>query len=258
MNDFSMEIVSNFPIADQIWKMVLKAPNEFFKNNKAGQFIHMEVPNASLTLRRPISIHSYDPYFNQISIIYAIKGRGTAALSNAAKGSKLNAIGPLGNGFEFPDRMRHIALLGGGLGIAPLNTILEKHPNCSYSAFLGWRSKHQVYGLDNFANKCTFQAFTDDGSFGQKGFAVDGLIDSIKRNRPDAVMACGPLPMLKSLKEKLPPTLPCYVSLEQRMGCGVGACLVCACKVRVNGSDEYKRVCADGPIFKLDEVIFDD
>jgi dihydroorotate dehydrogenase electron transfer subunit len=168
-------------------------------------------------------------------------------------------MGPLGKPFFISPDYERIAVVGGGIGVFPLLFLLETGKRKLKSAFLGFRSKEHITLMEEFkANSGELTISTDDGSFGEKGLIIDPFIKSFKSNCYDIVYACGPLPMLKAICEFTESQgVPCQVSLEQRMGCGIGACLVCACKTRDGEEWKYSHVCKDGPVFWSRDVIFD-
>ena len=232
--------------ASNIYKIVLFI--EGMPKIKAGQFAMVDCGKTDgVLLKRPLSIHSFDN--DTITILYKALGKGTKALSRMQKGSIIDIILPLGNGFEARN-YSNIALVGGGLGIFPLYSVINEYPQKNYYAYLGCKDKHDFVCNDIFNEKCRKTLIaTDDGSLGQKGLVTDFLASDLKRF--NAIFACGPKPMLKALKNLVVGTqIPTFVSLEERMGCGFGACLTCACKT-THGT---KRVCHDGPVFNITEV----
>lgn len=256
MKDYHFNILFNEQIASDTYTMVMRCEDaEFFRDLRPGQFIHVRTPDESLTLRRPISICDAVPENGTVSIVYAVKGKGTAVLAKMQPGEALSVVGPLGNGF--PTEVEgDVFLLGGGMGIAPLLYTareLKKKPR-NVTVFLGFRSKENVFLAKSFeAIGCEVRYFTDDGSFGEKGFAVNGMLDALK---DETILSCGPAPMYRALLKGLPEGNPCYISLEERMGCGIGACLTCACHIKTADGVKALRVCADGPVFPAREVQF--
>lgn len=261
--DTQWRVVYNQCIATDIYEMRLKT-NDFtlWQDFMPGQFIHIRLPNApELLLRRPISVHCIEN--NQIILQYAVVGTGTKALAKLKPEDELRAIGPIGQGFPV-DSFKNVWLLGGGIGIAPLFTATQAMPTTKFRAFLGWRSQNTVYALERWHKHADVSPFTDDGSYGQKGFAIQGLVEALQTvepsERPEAIFVCGPTPLLRTLsmawqEQKI--TIPCYVSLEERMACGIGACLVCNCRILdEQGATHHRRVCVDGPVFPLKEVDF--
>ena len=169
-------------------------------------------------------------------------------------GKELDILTGLGNGFSTENEAQHPLLVGGGVGVFPLISVVRAYGDSKeISAYIGYRNKDAVCGVDEFAKAGKFVAVTDDGSYGEKMNSVQAFAKDLKAgNRPDVVLACGPLPMLRALKTLVEEeNLPCYVSLEERMGCGIGACLVCVCTL-TNGA--RARVCKDGPVFNAKEV----
>ena len=187
--------------------------------------------------------------------MFQVKGEGTEILSKAKVGDELDIICPLGHGFDIQKGKKY-CLIGGGIGVPPMLYCAKTAENPV--VITGFRNKDLVILQDDF-KKYTDEVYlvTDDGTAGEKGFVTDVLKKKI--DEVDEVCACGPMVMLKAIaeicKEK---GKPCQVSLEERMGCGIGACLVCACKTRTgeNGEEEYTHVCKKGPVYKAEEVVF--
>lgn len=252
MNTYKVDIISNENIALDTYKMVMSAPNEFLEQFEAGQFIHMEVPGRNeLILRRPISVHSVSE--NTVTVIYKVLGEGTKRLSELKLHDKIDIMGPVGKGFPLKPEFKSIALIGGGLGCAPLMSVPATDSSREYHAFLGFGNAEMMYMTKDMENVCdSCQVATDDGSFGFKGNSVQMLEEFLKTNKVDAIFACGPTPMMKGIVA-LNTGLPVFLSLEERMGCGYGACLTCVCKTKNKG---YERVCVDGPVFPAEEVEF--
>ncbi len=223
-----------------------------------GKFVHIKVPgHPEMVLRRPISIHATDPQSQIMKLIIQRKGEGTQAITDVKEGDQLNVLGPLGRGFELPEGAKRIALVGGGLGVAPLYTILQRFSGVEADAFLGFRGKDYAYAVDCFVKAAhAVHLASDDGTLGTKGFVTDLLNKEMEKAPYDAVFACGPTPMFKALGKVMEnyPQVPCYVSLEQHMGCGIGGCYTCSCKVKEGDNWHYRRVCLDGPVFEIREV----
>lgn len=221
-----------------------------------GQFVHIRVPgNDAHLLRRPISIMHVDKAQGRLSLAVQRKGRGTCLLGCAREGEKLQVLGPVGKGFTARAGER-IYFVGGGVGVAPIRCAMDAFADAQCQAFFGFRSRAHAYGQDNLP--CTATVVTDDGTLGEKELVTMPLLRAMKAQRPDKIMACGPTPMLRAIQEiALAQGVCCELSLEEHMGCGIGACLGCNCKVRVKDGEVYKRVCVDGPVFKAEEVCFD-
>jgi dihydroorotate dehydrogenase electron transfer subunit len=204
------------------------------------------------TLRRPISICEADK--SCLRLVYQVKGEGTEILSKIREGEYLDIIAPLGKGFDIKEDKSY-CFIGGGIGVPPMlyASKMKKKP----IVITGFRNKDLVILQCDFRkDNCQLYLTTDDGSIGRKAFVTDVLKEVI--DEVDEVCACGPIPMLKGIAEICEnANKPCQVSLEERMGCGIGACLVCACEVKRNdGSQDYVHVCKDGPVFDSREVVF--
>lgn len=261
MQDLTFCVIENTLIAQDIFEMRLHcACEQLYQTFQPGQFMHIRVPNApQLLLRRPISIHVCDAQAFALTLQYAVVGSGTQALSQLRTGEMLRAIAPVGRGFPLMAKSKNIWLVGGGIGTAPLYALTQAAERARLTAFLGFRDAAHVFGIDRWREKVDVHLYTDDGSAGQAGFVVDGMAKYLEKECPDVVYACGPTPMLRALSKSLPDEIACYVSLEERMGCGIGACLTCNCRIADAGKPEgfsHRRVCVDGPVFALREVMF--
>lgn len=219
---------------------------------RPGQFLHIKCGEGRL-LRRPISICQC--LEDTVSIVFEVRGEGTEWLARREVGDKLDVLGPLGNGFDVNWEGKYL-LVGGGIGVPPL--VSCRTPKST--AVVGFRSADRampvlIEKLGEYGSKVIVTS--DDGTIGVCGF-VDAQVRAllVAGETFDAILACGPKPMLKSVvKVAAEYGVPCQVSMEERMGCGVGACLVCACKA-ADGS--MKHVCKDGPVFDAREVDWDD
>ena len=254
--EHSCKIVSRKKMGDAIY-MVLEAGNMIRTSFKApGQFVHVKCGNEFL-LRRPISVCSCqeDDPDDLLAIVFEVRGAGTAWLSERKEGDTLDALGLLGNGFDMKTGGRYL-LVGGGIGVPPMRGCGQFSGGRS-TAILGFRSKEKAILLNCFEDECAkVMVATDDGSMGYHGF-VDTLVrQELERDGGyDAVLACGPKPMLKSVaKAAAEFAVPCQVSMEERMGCGVGACLVCAVPMK---DGTMMHVCKDGPVFRAEEMDWD-
>ncbi|MBN1474091.1 MAG: dihydroorotate dehydrogenase electron transfer subunit [Syntrophaceae bacterium] len=266
-NIYIGEIFKNEEIAQDCFLMSV-ALHSTFAEPQPGQFVMLRISGISEPfLARPFSIYSFqrETDFCRIDLLYQVVGKGTQILAGLIKGSQVEILGPLGNGFEISQSARNLVLIAGGMGAAPLSFLAEYLDNkvCSGSSkiyfYLGARNSETLIGMDKINNlTCTAVICTDDGSLGEKGLVTQILAQDLKKYAPDQTMiyACGPKPMLKELAKILQGTkFKCQVSLEERMACGVGACLGCAVEVKgKKGMAAYKRVCADGPVFYIDEI----
>ena len=241
-----LPLLSNTEIAQGIFDMRLAYAQEDLPV-ACGQFAHVYVPGK--TLRRPISV--CDASGGELRLVYQVKGEGTKIMSQMQSGT-VDVLAPLGNGFHIEPGKRY-ALIGGGIGVPPM---LYTAKQCDDPLIItGFRNASLVILQEDLAAQGETLLCTDDGTAGVKGFVTDLLRAHIAE--VDEVCACGPTPMLKAVaavcKEH---GKPCQVSLEERMGCGVGACLVCAVKVRKNGKEIMQHVCKNGPVFNAEEVVF--
>ena len=218
----------------------------------AGGFLHIDC-SGDTYLRRPISIAEAENGY--VRIIFQIKGKGTALLAEKKEGDKINVLGPLGHGFDVKNYIgKKVVLVGGGLGSFPL-IYLARIFKSNASFILGFRNRELVYPEKDFEKDCHTYIMTDDGSMGQRGFTTDKLRELIASQHVDAVMTCGPEIMMKKIAEIcIENNIPCQVSLEERMGCGIGTCLCCVRDVNINGAKERLCVCKEGPVFDAVKV----
>lgn len=255
MTERILTVADNREVARGIYKMILTGD---IKGVKAGQFVHLSVPSDSRVLRRPFGVSEYDAEAGTLAILYAVVGDGTRILSKVGKGEKLPCILGLGNGFPEIAGAKKIALLGGGMGsvLFPALSKELKEKGVETVTYLGFASADKIIVKDATAPYSEVKIATDDGSYGVKGYAADMLRkDLADGEKFDAVFCCGPEPMFRAL-QKFPLTVATYISLEERMGCGVGACLTCSCKIKTSDGDKFLRVCKDGPVFPIEKVVF--
>ena len=212
-----------------------------------GQFLHVLCGEGQL-LRRPISICDAAP--GRLRLVFQRKGAGTAWLAQRRAGEHLDVLPPRGHGFDCSGR---ILLAGGGIGVPPM--LLAAKRAGSAAAVLGFKTRASLILQEELQAVCeSVDITTEDGSFGQKGFLTLPLEAQLQAGGFDRGLACGPRPMLRAVNraaEKY--RVPCFVSMEERMGCGIGACLVCACSV----GGHLQHVCKDGPVFDGSEVDWD-
>ena len=256
------EIVKKEKLLDGLYKFSVKA-TDIVKIAKPGQFIEIRInENLDPFLRRPISIYNLDKENGILEFIFQIKGKGTELLSKRKEGDYIDIIGPLGNGnFKF-EQYKNLAIIGGGIGIFPLYELAKeaKENNKNVYTYLGFRNVDLVTlenEFENISNQLTVT--TDDGSYKNSGFAINYLEQDLEKNKIDCIYACGPLPMLRAVKKLAEEeNIMCQISLEEKMGCGLGACLGCAVKTSASPieSPEYIHICKAGPVFdsKLVEI----
>lgn len=253
-----VELVAKQQLKSDIFKFTIKS-EKMVSQSKPGQFLEIRVTDTiEPFLRRPISIHSINKENNTLEFIFQVKGKGTEILATKEIGELIDIIGPLGqSGFSFED-YNNIAIIGGGIGTFPLYELAKqaKQAGKTTNIYLGFRNKDFVVLEDEFkavANKIVVS--TDDGSYGANGFAIDFMKEDIKQNGVDCIFACGPLPMLKAVQAYANENnIPCQISLEEKMGCGIGACIGCAVKYKTETEDTFKRVCKEGPVFDANTV----
>ena len=252
------DVQSQSELAEGIFDLRLYAP-QIAANALPGQFVSLYTSDSAHLLPRPISICEASPENGQIRLVYRLAGYGTGEFSTLHSGSRIAVTGPLGNGFPLKEEplasAGQVLLVGGGIGIPPMLGLARALPGRA-AALLGYRSS-DTFLDDEFAAACTGTTIaTDDGSLGVHGTVVDAIRE--KGLKADVVCACGPVPMLRALKVWAAEAgIPCYISLEERMACGIGACLACVCRTaekdphtNVNNA----RICREGPVFAADAV----
>ncbi|NLT58085.1 MAG: dihydroorotate dehydrogenase electron transfer subunit [Clostridiales bacterium] len=223
-----------------------------------GQFVHIKCAD-DLLLRRPISVCDVED--GQLRLIVEVAGAGTRWLYGRRAGEVLDLLGPLGDrGFPTPDaRGGPVLLLGGGCGVAPLLLAAKCSP-VAVDMVMGFTEKCRVIMEQDFKSCCrSLTVCTDDGSYGTAGFVSQAALRLLEQEDYQAVFSCGSMAMLKSVVQAVERAdIPCYLSLDERMGCGLGACLGCAVKLRgEGGAEHYGHVCKQGPVFELREVVWD-
>lgn len=246
------KVVSQEALTEDVFSMWIQV-DEIAKAAKPGQFISVYTRDASKLLPRPISICEIDRALGRLRIVYRVVGAGTEEFSAYQAGDEITVMGPLGNGFPLEVKGRKAFLIGGGIGIPPMLE-LTKELDCEKQMILGYRDV--LFLNQEFEPYGTVCVATEDGSAGTKG----NVIDAIRANglEADVMFACGPTPMLRALKAyALEQGIECWLSLEEKMACGIGACLACVCQsadVDEHSQVHNKRICKDGPVFRAEEV----
>lgn len=250
-------VLSNQEIAHNIFELTLKG--ELVQQmNEPGQFVHLKVSDSvDPLLRRPISIAKIDQSNDMFTMIFRAEGNGTKLLAQKKVGDVVDILGPLGNGFPVEEaKAGSTALLvGGGIGVPPLYelSLRLKMRNVNVIHVLGFATKDAVFYEEKFAELGETYIVTVDGSHGEKGFVTDVI--AAQNLSFETLYTCGPTPMLRAL-EAAYPEKNVYLSLEERMGCGIGACFACVCRTQDDPTGySYKKVCTDGPVFKGGEVL---
>ena len=250
-----VEVVRNERVAEGVGLLVLGAPR-IAATVRPGQFIHLRVSvGADFLLRRPFSVHRVAG--GSIEILYQVLGRGTRALSERVSGDVMDAIGPLGRGWRVPEGAAHALLVAGGLGAAPLGMLAEclAERGVAVSVAQGAPTAERLVAHELFEHVARrVEVATDDGSAGERGLVTAASLRLLGDDTPDVVYSCGPEAMSRAVAaQALSAGVPCQVSLERLMACGVGACLSCV----VTTTDGRKRACVDGPVFDATEVCWD-
>ena len=254
------KLIKKEEIIKNIYKFSVKAP-EIVENAKPGNFIEIRVTDGiDPFLRRPISIYNLDKEKGILEFIFQVKGKGTEILAKKEEGNEIDIIGPLGHGtFKF-DKYKNIAVIGGGIGIFPLYELSKqsKQNDVKVNCYLGFRNQEFVM-LEKEFEEVTDKLIitTDDGTYKNKGFAIDYLKDDMEHEKYECIYACGPLPMLRAVqKYAIENNVDCQLSLEEKMACGLGVCLGCAVKTAKSPKDapEYWHVCKGGPVFNAKDV----
>jgi dihydroorotate dehydrogenase electron transfer subunit len=250
-DDRSLEMVFNRRIGGEVFLMGLRSA-EVVAEARPGQFVMVRVGDGSdPLLRRPFSICGCRNG-ELFLILYKVVGRGTAIMSGLKQGDRIDVLGPLGRGFGTPPEGARSFLVGGGLGIAPLLFMAERLGAKDMLFLAGARTDRELISPKHLDLDFEPLIATDDGTFGFKGTVVDLFKVNLMKGPggPRTVFACGPLPMLKGLWSLAgPANIPCEVSLEASMACGLGACQGCAVRAAKGQPEPYSLVCRDGPVF---------
>lgn len=253
MQQYQMKITENISLVKDIYRMSLTAEQADVSGFAAGCFVHIKINDGALLLRRPISLYEVKPEESTIRIIYKRVGKGTDLLTKMKIGEELNVLGPLGNGFPILENTRSVLLAGGGVGVPPLYELGKRlrERQISIVSVLGFQDAASAYAIEEFQALGKVLVSTMDGSLGQKGTILDIL--NSRDISFDTLYACGPNGMLQALDLKYREQKQGYLSFEERMACGIGACYGCMLKTKAG----LKRVCKDGPVFALGEVEYE-
>lgn len=255
-NEHKMEnavVIRQEVIATGIYSMWIKT--DMAKSARAGQFVSLYTSNGATLLPRPISICEISEDRTALRLVYRVVGKGTREFSRLLSDETVKVLGPLGNGYTLKDKTAILA--AGGIGVPPIVELakeLKTQYGCRLNIVVGYRD--EIFLLDELKQYGEVFVSTEDGSFGTKG----NIMDAIRENNieADIIYACGPMPMLRAVKEyAVSKDIEAQISLEERMACGIGACLGCVC--RTKNKDEHThvnntRICTDGPVFEARDV----
>ncbi len=249
-------VVSQEQLAPGIYSLILKT--DAAKTAKPGQFVSVYTKDPSKLLPRPISICEIDKGESTLRLVYRVTAEkaGTAQFAKLREGEKIPVIGPLGNGFPIEKAEgKKVFLMGGGIGVPPILE-MAKQMNCEKKQIvIGYRDE-KTFLSKEFSENGELYISTEDGSVGTKGNVMDAIRE--QGLTADMIFACGPTPMLRAIKNYAEENgIECYISLEERMACGIGACLACVCKTKEvdhHSNVKNKRICKDGPVFLSTEV----
>jgi dihydroorotate dehydrogenase electron transfer subunit len=252
-----VKVIAQREIARNIYEIIVQG-DVVSSMTSPGQFVHLRATNQyAPLLRRPISICDVNIENKKLTMLYRAEGEGTKLLSQKAVGDTVDLLGPLGNGFPL-DALKPgktAMLVGGGIGVPPLYYLSKelKKRGVKVIHVLGFSSQTDLFYKDEFESLGETYVSTVDGSVGRKGFVTDVI--SQEQLQYDALFACGPTPMLKAIDTTVKPQVG-YYSLEERMGCGIGACFACVCHVQNDPTNtKYVKICSDGPVFAAREVV---
>jgi dihydroorotate dehydrogenase electron transfer subunit len=257
-------IKENRHVSGACWKMTLGVGADMTAAARPGQFVMVRVPDGLKPfLSRPFSIHRINKERGLLELLYKIVGPGTRRLASLGAGERLDLVGPLGSGFRIEQPFKNIAFVAGGIGVAPLVFLAEflaaeRGGSLHARAFIGGACGEDLLCREDFAGlNMAVAVATEDGCAGCRGFVTQPFENEIKTDPPDMVFACGPPAMLAAVaKITTAADIPCQVSIESIMACGIGACLGCAVKSS-NNSNNYIHACKDGPVFFASEIDLD-
>ena len=253
----NLTVVSQEEIGKDIFSLWLQT-DQMAQYARPGQFLSLYTGNSSKLLPRPISICEIDKENGRLRVVYRVTGpkTGTEEFSKLKTGDIIPVIGPLGNGFPYEKAEgKKVFLMGGGIGVPPILE-LAKQMDCEKKQIVVGYRDAQTFLKEEFEQNGELYISTEDGSVGTKG----NVMDAIRENalEADMIYACGPTPMLRAIKQYAEENgIECYISLEERMACGIGACLACVCKSKekdAHSNVNNKRICKDGPVFLSTEV----
>ena len=245
------KVVSQDKLASDVYSLWIET-KDIAVNAKAGQFVALYSKDGANLLPRPISICEVEG--TKLRLVYRVVGKGTTEFSKAVAGDTISVLGPLGNGYEIMEA--NPILIGGGIGVPPMLQLAKEYnkKGIKPEVVLGYRD--ELFLVEDFEKVANVTIATEDGSVGTKGNVLMAIAE--KSVKGDLICSCGPTPMLRAIKQyAIDNSIECYLSLEEKMACGIGACLACVCKTKEK--DEHSqvnnaRICKEGPVFNAKEV----
>lgn len=277
IKSINARVISNQRVRNNYYLMKFSC-RPILDNTRPGQFIHLKLnPQSSgiPLLRRPFSIYNISKSNNRrytgLEILYKIAGQGTKLMSELSPKTDLNLLGPLGNGYKLTRRAKYSILVAGGIGVAGLHLLLKeltqniRRNKCERQVylFIGARTKTDLYVPSTVSiSKVKVKVSTEDGSSGQRGYVTQLLKETIAKIPYQAwseiqVYACGPYEMSREVAEiTVPLNIPCQISLETHMGCGLGFCHGCAVRIQDGSGKRYAAVCSEGPVFEARQIYY--
>jgi dihydroorotate dehydrogenase electron transfer subunit len=253
--EYEARIADHVMLAGDVLRLTLEAP-ELAAAARPGQFAMLACGSGyDPFLRRPLSIHRVQPAAGEVNFLYRVRGRGTEWLAARRQGAYISLLGPLGRGFWYNGRGKRALLVGAGIGVAPLLFLAEALMGLNWmiTILIGARNRKGIFARSGFERYGKVLVSTDDGSAGRRGSVVDLCREELVKDSYAQIYACGPQPVLKIVQQlSVGQGIPAQLSLEERMACGLGACMGCSCQ----GPDPSRmlRVCTEGPVFDALEV----
>lgn len=250
-------VVSNQALTSRLYEMVVSV-DDIPGQVRGGQFVHVQIPGMEgHMLRRPFSVYYVDTQASTLGILYQVVGFGSKRFAELKPGEKVQVMGPIGHGWSAPSGVKNALLTVGGVGAAPLFMHAAElvAAGVNVDVVMGAQTKEALVAKQRYHDLLGCEPFiaTDDGSYGHAGFVTDVVINRLANNQYDYAACCGPAPMMRIVSEKtLAAKVPSFVSLEQHMACGIGACLGCI----VSTTEGNRRSCVDGPVFDASKVVW--
>ncbi|KUO95581.1 dihydroorotate dehydrogenase electron transfer subunit [Ferroacidibacillus organovorans] len=247
-------------IGPDLYALTFSAPLKLSEGGyEPGQFLHLRVTDSfDFVLRRPLSLCQVHVERNAMTVMYRAQGAGTRRLARLRAGDAIDVLGPLGKGFPLHEKDRRALLIGGGIGVPPLVELARRlyGRGCEVISVIGFQTADQIILREELKAYGRVHLVTDDGTEGERGRVTDVLTKELCAD-VSRYYACGPTPMLRAVQTVMREReIPGYLSLEERMGCGIGICVGCVHTVRREGCESYVKTCVEGPVFLAEEVVF--